>query len=170
MAQPELARAYKMPSNIGKKKPFKVSDFLFKVSDSLRKRFFRGVNVNDVTVYPSRAPVFTQGVLAGPCLCLVPNVACVSGLSILDHLWVSVTFTITDIIYLDILFSCSVVLFEEFEDTKRVIRIRKSQKDRQHNGQKKKDKQLSTNHTHKTKDRVTRTPLKTKFCHIYLLL
>jgi hypothetical protein len=27
MAQPELARAYKMPSNIGKKKPFKVSDF-----------------------------------------------------------------------------------------------------------------------------------------------
>jgi predicted oxidoreductase len=65
MAQPELARAYKMPSNIGKKKPFKVSDFLFKVSDSLRKRFFRGVNVNDVTVYPSRAPVFTQGVLAG---------------------------------------------------------------------------------------------------------
>ena len=29
---------------------------------------------------------------------------------------------------------------EEFEDTKGVIRIRKSQKDRQHNGQKKKDK------------------------------
>ena len=29
---------------------------------------------------------------------------------------------------------------EEFEDTKGVIRIRKSKKDRQHNGQKKKDK------------------------------
>jgi len=41
----------------------------------------------------------------------------------------------------------------------RVIKIRKS-KDRQHNGQKKKDKQRSTKHTHKTKDRVTRTPLK----------
>ena len=49
---------------------------------------------------------------------------------------------------------------EEFEDTKRVIRIRKS-KDRQHNGQKKKDKQRYTNITKKTKDRVTRTPLKT---------
>ena len=33
-------------------------------------------------------------------------------------------------------------------------------KDRQHNGQKKKDKQRSTNITHKTKDRLTRTPLK----------
>ena len=39
---------------------------------------------------------------------------------------------------------------EEFEDTKRVIRIRKS-----------KDRQLSTKHSHKTKDRVTRTTLKT---------
>ena len=45
MAQPELARAYKMPSNIGKKKPFKVSDFLYKVSDSLRKRFFVGLTL-----------------------------------------------------------------------------------------------------------------------------
>jgi hypothetical protein len=35
----------------------------------------------------------------------------------------------------------------------------KRQKNRQHNGQKKKDKQRSTKHTHKTKDRVTRTPL-----------
>jgi len=35
-------------------------------------------------------------------------------------------------------------------------------KNRQHNGQKKvrKDKQRSTKHTHKTKDRVTRTLLK----------
>ena len=50
---------------------------------------------------------------------------------------------------------------EEFEDTKGVIRICKSKNDRQRNGQKKngqKDKQRST---HKTKDRVTRTPLKT---------
>jgi len=40
----------------------------------------------------------------------------------------------------------------------------KSKKNRQHNGQKKKeqkDKQRSTKHTDKTKDRVTRTPLKT---------
>jgi hypothetical protein len=50
---------------------------------------------------------------------------------------------------------------EEFEDTKWVIRIRKSKKDRQHNDKKKKDKQRSTKHTHKIKDRVTRTPLKT---------
>jgi peptidyl-tRNA hydrolase len=50
---------------------------------------------------------------------------------------------------------------EEFEDTKGVIRIRISKKDTQHNGQKKKDKQRSTKQTHKTKDGVTRTPLKT---------
>jgi len=49
---------------------------------------------------------------------------------------------------------------EECENTKGVIRIRKSKKDRQHNGQTKKDKQRSTKHTHKTTDRVTRTPLK----------
>ena len=49
-----------------------------------------------------------------------------------------------------------------FEDSKGVIRIRKSSKNRQHNGQKKKDKQRSTRHTHKTKDRVTQTPLKTR--------
>jgi hypothetical protein len=48
-----------------------------------------------------------------------------------------------------------------FEDSKGVIRIRKSSKNRQHNGQMKKDKQRSTRHTHKTKDRVTQTPLKT---------
>ena len=54
---------------------------------------------------------------------------------------------------------------EEFEDTKGVIRIRISKKNRQHNGQKKKvqkNKQRSTKHTHKTKDRVTRTPLKSE--------
>ena len=50
---------------------------------------------------------------------------------------------------------------EEFEDTKGTIRIHISKKNRQHNGQKKKDKQRSTKHTYKTKDRVTQTPLKT---------
>ena len=49
---------------------------------------------------------------------------------------------------------------KEFEVTKGVIKIRKSKKNRQHNGQKQKDKHRSTKHTHKTKDRVTRTPLK----------
>ena len=49
----------------------------------------------------------------------------------------------------------------KFEDTKGVSIIRKS-KDRQHNGQKKKDKRTNNdlqNITHKTKDRETRTPL-----------
>ena len=50
---------------------------------------------------------------------------------------------------------------EEFEDTKGIIRIRKSKKDRQHDGQKKKDTQLFRKHTHNTKDRVTRIPLRT---------
>ena len=51
----------------------------------------------------------------------------------------------------------------EFEDTKGVIKIRNS-KDRKHNGQKKKDKRTNNNLqniTHKTKDRVTWTQLKT---------
>jgi hypothetical protein len=42
-----------------------------------------------------------------------------------------------------------------FEDIKGAIRIRTSKKNRQRNGQKKKDKQRSTKHTHKTRDRVT---------------
>ena len=45
------------------------------------------------------------------------------------------------------------------------IRIRISKKNRQHNGQKEtgqKDKQRSTRHTYKTKDRITRTPRKTR--------
>ena len=53
-------------------------------------------------------------------------------------------------------------MLEEFVDTK--IRIRKS-KERQHNGQMKKykmTKKRSTKHIHKSKDRVTRTPLKTE--------
>jgi len=55
-------------------------------------------------------------------------------------------------------------LLKEFEDTKGVIKIRKS-KNRQHNGQKKKDKRTNNdlqNTTQKTKDRATRTPLKTE--------
>jgi hypothetical protein len=53
---------------------------------------------------------------------------------------------------------------EEFEDTKGAIRIRISRKNRQHNGQKKKDKQRSIKQyiTQKSKDRATRTSLKTK--------
>ena len=52
-----------------------------------------------------------------------------------------------------------------FEDTKGVIRIRKSKKNRQRNGQNKKKYKRTHNYlqniTYKTKDRVTRTPLKT---------
>ena len=51
----------------------------------------------------------------------------------------------------------------DLEDTKAVIRIRISKKNRQHNDQNKKvqtDKQRSTKHTQKTKDRVRRTTLK----------
>ena len=50
---------------------------------------------------------------------------------------------------------------KDFEYSKEVIRIRESKKDIQQNGQKKKNKQRSTKHKHKTKDRVTRTLLKT---------
>ena len=54
---------------------------------------------------------------------------------------------------------------EEFEDTKGVIRIRISKKEEQTTQWPKekvqRDKQRSIKHTFKTKDRVTRTPLKT---------
>ena len=53
---------------------------------------------------------------------------------------------------------------EEFKDTKEAIRIRILKKNKQHNGQKKKYKRTNNdlqNITHKTTDRVTRTPLKT---------
>jgi hypothetical protein len=43
---------------------------------------------------------------------------------------------------------------EEFEDIKGVIRIRISKKNRQHNGQKKKDKQRSIKHTDKRADKI----------------
>jgi 3-polyprenyl-4-hydroxybenzoate decarboxylase len=49
---------------------------------------------------------------------------------------------------------------EEFEDTKGVIRIRISKKNRQHNGQKKKYKRTNNDLQNiQIKDRVTRTPL-----------
>ena len=54
---------------------------------------------------------------------------------------------------------------EEFEDTKLVIRICKSKKDRQCNGQKKKYKRTNNdqqNITQKTEDQVTGTTLKTE--------
>jgi hypothetical protein len=50
-------------------------------------------------------------------------------------------------------YELAIIVEEEFEDTKGLIRIRKSKKDRQHNGQKEKrqkDKQRSTKHTYKT--------------------
>jgi hypothetical protein len=59
---------------------------------------------------------------------------------------------------------CLILFEEEFEDTKWVIRIRKSKTNRKHNGQKKKNKRLNNdlqNITHKTKIQVTSTPLKT---------
>ena len=49
--------------------------------------------------------------------------------------------------------SCQLQLQEVFEDTKGVIRIRKSTQWPNKNGQQ--DTQQSTKHTHKTKDRVT---------------
>ena len=52
------------------------------------------------------------------------------------------------------------ILEQEFNDTKGVIRIRNSKKDRQHSGQKKTDKQQYTKHYKKAKDRATRTQLK----------
>jgi hypothetical protein len=54
--------------------------------------------------------------------------------------------------------------WEEFEDTKGVIRIRILKKNKQRNGQKKKiqkDKQRSAKQTYQAKDRIIRTPLKT---------
>jgi len=56
-------------------------------------------------------------------------------------------------------------LEEVLEDTKGVIRNRKPKKDRQHNGQTKKNKRTSNdlqNTTPKTKDRATRILLKTR--------
>jgi hypothetical protein len=55
------------------------------------------------------------------------------------------------------------LIFRRVWRYKGVIRISKSKKDREHNGQKKKDKRTNNdlqNIAHKTKDRVTRTTLK----------
>jgi hypothetical protein len=52
----------------------------------------------------------------------------------------------------------NVIHKKEFKDIKGVNRIRISKKNRQHTGQK--EKQRSTKHTPKAKDRVTRAPLK----------
>jgi len=59
---------------------------------------------------------------------------------------------------------CYSILRRVWRYQREVIRICISKKNRQHNDQKEqvqKDKQRSTKHTHKTKDRVTGTPLKT---------
>jgi hypothetical protein len=53
---------------------------------------------------------------------------------------------------------CVIYTGVEFENIKEVIRIHKSKKNRQHNDQK--DKQRSTKHICKTKDRVNRTSIK----------
>ena len=56
------------------------------------------------------------------------------------------------------------ITYEEFEDTKGVIRIRKSEKDRQYNGQQKTDKMTNNdlqNITQNVKDRATQTTLNT---------
>ena len=58
------------------------------------------------------------------------------------------------------------IIREEFEDAERIIRIRKSKKDKQCNGQMKKDKQRSTNITLKTKYWATWTPLNTGGEHV----
>lgn len=50
--------------------------------------------------------------------------------------------------------------YETFEDTKGIIKCRKSKEDRQHNRQRKTDKQSSTNSMKKIKDWVTRILLK----------
>ena len=54
---------------------------------------------------------------------------------------------------------CYFILKEEFEDTKGVIRIRTSKKNRQHNGQKKEDKMTNNDLQSIHIKRVTRTPL-----------
>jgi hypothetical protein len=51
---------------------------------------------------------------------------------------------------------------EDFKDTKGVIRIRKSSKDEQHNGQKKKDKQRSAKHYTKSKRSSNTNPTKNR--------
>ena len=59
--------------------------------------------------------------------------------------------------------SCRAQSNEEFEDTKGEIRIRKSKRDKQHNGQKKTHKRTNNDlqsTTQKFRDPASRTPLK----------
>ena len=61
---------------------------------------------------------------------------------------------------LDCIDSNTYILLEESEGIKRVIRIRVSKKNRQHNGRKKKDNRTNNdlqNIAHTIKDRVTQT-------------
>ena len=61
---------------------------------------------------------------------------------------------------LDYIDSNTYILLEESEGIKRVIRIRVSKKNRQHNGRKKKDNRTNNdlqNTAHTIKDRVTQT-------------
>jgi len=62
------------------------------------------------------------------------------------------------VIFINFVLDSNGDLLDKLVDTKGVIRSLKSEKDRQTNGQmkkNKKDKQRSTKHAHKTKDRVT---------------
>jgi len=60
------------------------------------------------------------------------------------------------------------IVVRKIEDTKGVIRSRKSKKNRQHNGQKKKNNNKDLQHTtQNTQDTATRTPLKTG---VYIVL
>ena len=63
-------------------------------------------------------------------------------------------------------YSVIIDMKEKLEDTKGVIRSRKSKKDSKHNWYKKKDKRTSNNlqiFTQKTKDQAIRIPLKTGY-------
>ena len=62
-------------------------------------------------------------------------------------------------IHHDALLTCNHVPVHSIKKSLKIIRIRISKKNRQHNGQK--DKQRSTKHTHKTKYRVTLTSRQT---------
>ena len=80
--------------------------------------------------------------------------------SIFDVHVLAISITTTSLKTVDIVWG-----FLCFEDTKGAIRIRKLKKNRQNNGDRKKDKRTNNdlqNITHKTKDRGTRTPLKTE--------
>ena len=64
----------------------------------------------------------------------------------------------------DLVINIPEIMEVEFEDTKGLIRIRISKKNRQFNGQKKKNKRTNNDlqkHTNKIKYRVTRNPLRT---------